>query len=70
MEDSREEDTYETREDVVEEGNGIEKSKVVESEGGRQILPRNSKTFHKVLSETVISRSEIGVTTRGSKKHH
>ena len=70
LEDSREEDTSEPSEDVVEEGNGIEKPKVVESEGGRQILPRNSKTFHKVLSETVISRSEIGVTTRGSKKHH
>ncbi|KAH0928853.1 hypothetical protein HID58_014580 [Brassica napus] len=32
LEDSREEDTSEPSEDVVEEGNGIEKPKVVESE--------------------------------------
>ncbi|WZZ15773.1 hypothetical protein YC2023_108862 [Brassica napus] len=29
----------------------IEKPKVAGSEGGRQILPRNSKTYHRVLSE-------------------
>lgn len=45
----------------------VEKPKVV-SECGRQILPRNSKTFHKILSET--SKGELGATTRGSQNHH
>ena len=48
-----------------------EKSKVVESEAVRQILPRNSKTYHRVLSEG-LNKNEIGVgvMTRGSRKNH
>lgn len=39
-------------------------------EGGRQFLPRNSKTYHRVLSETVHQKKESGIKTRGSRKQY
>lgn len=56
----------ESIEELHGEKEKTEKNKVVEEV--RQNLPRNSKTYHRVLSEA--SKKEIGVTTRGSRKHH
>lgn len=59
----------ENQEKEIEAGEvQTEKLKVVESEI-RQILPRNSKTYHKVLYEG-LNKNETGIMTRSSRKNH
>ena len=65
------EDKEQTRREGTEIG--IENDELFPKIGdvGRKILPRNSKTHHRVLSEASNQlKSDLGISTRGSRKNH